>query len=489
MTGTICDGRATGVTFRRSEHDRREPRALRSFALTRLVDRGYTTPAMRIAISIVLAAFVLTLPLTVTAAPTLQANVDIKTLALVKADLQRGFEVVPDRTVSEERPDGVAVYDVTFSRERTPENLATGPFEVRSGVARTAQVDDAILQLESTKEAFLSEGWTETGVPALGDEALGLSQTTDGEGGKIAHFSYLFRKGSYILMIGTRGRPEATKLSDAVGLAIIVSGRLDKALSGGAPAASGPSTGSSTGSTTRQTTTGERAKVIGADGGSVNMRAEPSTSAEAVTQVAEGTVVDIIGPNRDADGRTWRNVRSGDKSGWIASNFLETVAAPPPPPAAPSPSPAPAGPPAGATTDPAETTEEPAATEPAPSAGTPTPTPTPVAAADDLTFKGSGNGLVVEATMLSKNLSSGKQQVKIKVTRNGNPESGIWVEVTARFDARRFNSMKLDRTNNDGFTEVTWDMAGPAGNYELIVEARVEEFGTPATAKGNFRWK
>jgi hypothetical protein len=124
-------------------------------ALTRLVDRGYTTPAMRIVISIVLAAIVLTLPLTVTAAPTRQSNVDIKTLAIVKADLQRGFEVVADRTVSEERPDGVAVYDVTFSRERTPENLATGPFEVRSGVARTAQVEDAILQLESTKEAFL----------------------------------------------------------------------------------------------------------------------------------------------------------------------------------------------------------------------------------------------------------------------------------------------------------------------------------------------
>jgi hypothetical protein len=437
---------------------------------------------MRIAISIVLAAFVLTLPLTVTAAPTLQANVDIKTLAITKADLQRGFEPVPDRTVSEERPDGVAVYDVTFSRERTAENLANGPFEVRSGVARTAQVEDAVLQLESTKEAFLSEGWTETGVPALGDEALGLTQTTDGEGGKIAHFSYLFRKGSYILMIGTRGRPDATKLSDAVGLAIIVSGRLDKALSSGAPAPAGPGTGT----TARQSSTGERAKVIGADGGSVNMRAEPSTTAEVVSQVAEGTTVDIVGPNRDADGRTWRNVRSGDKSGWIASNFLETVAAPPPPPAAPSPSPVPAGPPAGASTEAPAAAEEPPAAE-APPTSTPAATPPP--AANDLTFRGTGNGLVVEATMLSKNLSSGQQQVKVKVTRNGNPESGIWVEVTARYDAKRYNSMKLDRTNNDGFTEVTWDMAGPAGNYELIVDARVEEFGTPATAKGSFRWK
>ena len=91
--------------------------------------------------------------------------------------------------------------------------------------------------------------------------------------------------------------------------------------------------------------------------------------------------------------------------------------------------------------------------------------------------------------MLSKNLSSGKQQVKVKVTRNGNPESGTFVEVTARLDARRYKSIKADRTNNDGFTEVTWDMEGPAGTYELIVDARVEEFGQATTAKSSFRWK
>src|SRR4051812_19007802 len=201
---------------------------------------------MRIVTSVLLAAIVLTLPLSVIAAPSQQSTVDIKSLALAKADLQwRGFEMVPDRTVSEDRPDGVAVYDITYARERTADNLASGPFEIRSGVARTAAVDDAVLQLDSTKEAFLSEGWTQTNVPPLGDDTLGLTQTTDGDGGQIAHFSYLFRKGSYILMIGVRGRPDVTKLSDAVGLAIIVSGRLDKALSGGGtPASSGTGTSS-----------------------------------------------------------------------------------------------------------------------------------------------------------------------------------------------------------------------------------------------------
>src|SRR5689334_2896518 len=99
---------------------------LRPSALTRLVDRGYTTPTMRIVTSILLATIVLTLPLSVIAAPRQQASIDIKTLALTKADLQwRGFEMVPDRTVSEDRTDGVAVYDITFARERTPENLSS----------------------------------------------------------------------------------------------------------------------------------------------------------------------------------------------------------------------------------------------------------------------------------------------------------------------------------------------------------------------------
>ena len=205
MTGqpNLAGGRATVDTFRRSEHDGSRRRSLRrALALTRLVDRGYTTPAMRILTSALLAAFVLTLPLSVIAAPSLQPTIDIKTLALTTGDLPRGFARCRIGPSPRSAPDGVAVYDVTYARERTAENLAACAFEVRSGVARTAQVEDAVLQLESTKEAFLGEGWAATGVPPLGDEALGLTQTTDGEGGKVVHYSYLFRKGAYILMVG-----------------------------------------------------------------------------------------------------------------------------------------------------------------------------------------------------------------------------------------------------------------------------------------------
>jgi hypothetical protein len=457
---------------------------------------------MRIVISIMLAALVLTLPLSVIAAPSQQATFDLKSLALAKGDLQwRGFEIVPDRTVSEDRPDGVAVYDITYARERSPENLASGPFEIRSGVARTAAVDDAVLQLDSTKQAFLSEGWEETNVPPLGDDTLGLTQTTDGDGGKIAHFSYLFRKGSYILMISVRGRPDVTKLTDAVGLAIVVSGRLDKALaSGGTPAASGsttasgPSTGS-TGSAGAQPT-GEKARVVNADGGSVNMRSQPSMGADVVTQVSEGTTLDVVGPNRDGDGRTWRNVQTSDKkSGWIASSFLESIAAPP---AAPSPSPLPR---AAATDTPAPAADAgqqgaDASTDDSPET-TPTATPSATATAQASgasspsgnTFKGSGNGLDVEGTIRDLNLSSGKQQVKVKVTRGGGGVADAFVTVTTRLSATRFRSIKLDNTNQDGYTEIEFDMDGPPGTYEVIVEAKTDVNGPVTTAKSSFRWK
>ena len=497
---------ATIATFRRSDSDGSRWRPwLRPSALTRLIDRGYTTPAMRIVTSVLLAAIVLTLPLSVIAAPSQQSTVDIKSLALTKADLQwRGFEMVPDRTVSEDRPDGVAVYDITFARERTADNLASGPFEVRSGVARTAAADDAVLQLDSTKEAFLNEGWAQTGVPPLGDDALGLTQTTDADGGKIAHFSYLFRKGSYILMIGVRGRPDVTKVQDAVGLAIIVSGRLDKALgSGGAPA---PSTGSSSAaappsgsSTTARQATGERVRVVNAEGGSVNMRAEPSTSADVVTQVAEGSTLDIVGANRDADGRTWRNVQTSDrKAGWIASTFLETISAPP---AAPSPSPLPRAASATPTPDASQpaasaatgaSTEATAEASPSPSPSATTQTAAAPAAAGSggaNTFRGSGNGLEVEGFIRELSLSSGKQQVKVKVTRGGGGVGDAFVDVTARLDANRFRAIKIDKTNQDGYTEIEFDMEGPPGTYEVIIDVKTDPDGPVTTAKSSFRWK
>jgi hypothetical protein len=60
------------------------------------------------------------------------------------------------------------------------------------------------------------------------------------------------------------------------------------------------------------------------------MRATPATSGALVRTVPEGTELTVIGADRDADGRHWRNVKDtgSGASGWIVGDFL--VAAPNP---------------------------------------------------------------------------------------------------------------------------------------------------------------
>src|SRR3712207_3226055 len=197
-------------------------------------ERRYTTPTMHTITRVLLicALAAAALPGLTMAAPLFQSSVEPRSLALTTADLPAGFIAVPDRTVSESRPDGVAVYDVTFVRERTPTNLAAGAYETRSGVARTARTEDAVQQFASTREAFAAEGWKTISVPPLGDESAGLTHTIEGDGGQTASHSYLFRKGPWILMIGLRGRPDTTRMDDAVAMAIVVSQRVDRALGG-----------------------------------------------------------------------------------------------------------------------------------------------------------------------------------------------------------------------------------------------------------------
>jgi hypothetical protein len=58
------------------------------------------------------------------------------------------------------------------------------------------------------------------------------------------------------------------------------------------------------------------------------MRAEPSPSGALVKTIKEGSEVELIGAEREAGGRTWRNVRdpASGSSGWIVSELLEPVA-------------------------------------------------------------------------------------------------------------------------------------------------------------------
>ena len=55
------------------------------------------------------------------------------------------------------------------------------------------------------------------------------------------------------------------------------------------------------------------------------MRREPGTNSGVVKSVRDGTEVIIIGTDREADGRIWRNVQDGEATGWIVSTALRAM--------------------------------------------------------------------------------------------------------------------------------------------------------------------
>ena len=66
--------------------------------------------------------------------------------------------------------------------------------------------------------------------------------------------------------------------------------------------------------------------VVSAGGTGVNMRASPNTTAEIVAKLADGTDVTITGDSKAGENYTWWPVKVGDKTGWIAGDFLKPAA-------------------------------------------------------------------------------------------------------------------------------------------------------------------
>ena len=67
-----------------------------------------------------------------------------------------------------------------------------------------------------------------------------------------------------------------------------------------------------------------RVRVVGAGAEAVNLRAEPSPAGPRLKGLFDGVELELVGPDRTADGRVWRHVRDpADRSeGWVASEFL-----------------------------------------------------------------------------------------------------------------------------------------------------------------------
>jgi hypothetical protein len=417
------------------------------------------------------------------ASPFSQTVLDPRDLALTAADLPAGYSVVKDRTRLEERPDGAAIFETAFARQSTTENLSAGPIEIRSGAARTTSSEEAAKQFDASRDAFKADRWTEAAVPPLGDRAIGASRT--GEGGQTAEHVYLFRQGQWIMLVSVLGKSDVTKLSDTVGLAIVVADRLSTAMGRVAPAPSSPQ---AAGQQAAPKPSGERVRITNPDGGNVNVRAEPSTSAPIVHKLQDGAELDIVGQNRDADGYTWRNVRLEDgKTGWVAGSFLTTIATP-------APTSTPTATPGGSSE---RGSSERATPTPRPQ-GTATPQASPSASSgssssssDSSTKTAKGpDGVEVQITPRSTELSSGQDQgVNVRVTKNGGGVGNARVDVTARLSATQYLSVNAPRTDGNGASDVSWKMEGPSGTYELLVDVRLQDGDEPIQAKTSFRLK
>lgn len=81
--------------------------------------------------------------------------------------------------------------------------------------------------------------------------------------------------------------------------------------------------------------TPQAAGVIGQVGtvnaDNVNLRAEPSTSADVVDQISTGVEVEIVGGPTDAEGFTWYEIRvnvDGGSQGWMSVEFIDGITEP-----------------------------------------------------------------------------------------------------------------------------------------------------------------
>jgi hypothetical protein len=66
-----------------------------------------------------------------------------------------------------------------------------------------------------------------------------------------------------------------------------------------------------------------RMKIANTEGQGANLRQRPSTTAPVLRTLPEGTVVEVIGGETNAEGRAWRNIRDqAGANGWVAAELL-----------------------------------------------------------------------------------------------------------------------------------------------------------------------
>jgi uncharacterized protein YgiM (DUF1202 family) len=82
---------------------------------------------------------------------------------------------------------------------------------------------------------------------------------------------------------------------------------------------------------TPQAETGVIGQVGTVNSDNVNLRAEPSTSADVVDQVSTGVEVEVVGGPTEAEDITWYEVQvnvEGGSRGWMSAEFVDGIAEP-----------------------------------------------------------------------------------------------------------------------------------------------------------------
>ncbi|MDP8924967.1 MAG: SH3 domain-containing protein [Chloroflexota bacterium] len=396
-------------------------------------------------------------------------SVDPQAASLTVADLRPGFTLDPSKTELREPVPGITVYEADFARPQTPENFKEGPIEIKSLVARTANAQQAAEQFANSRQALVtaSPAWTETKVAKLGDDATGLTMNgTSSAGDAVAHL-YLFRRGAMVVGITVAGLVKPTQMAEAEALAATVLGKIDpsyknqrgqavpRPLNPRPSASTSASTGTSSGTTgssggataTGAASSGTQMQVAKTDNQGVRLRAQPSRTASVVAVLPEGTVVEIVGEDRQGDGLTWKNVRApGDRRGWVSAEYL--AAAPSNASGASAPGAANA---AAAATSAASSSSFGSGSSGASATSSPAGSTSSSAASADV--------LSVDVSLAKTELRDGEQTLTIKVTQQGRPVAGAIPTIRTTRDEQPSASA----TSADGTATVTWTPAGEAG--------------------------
>ncbi|MDH7487870.1 MAG: SH3 domain-containing protein, partial [Anaerolineae bacterium] len=70
---------------------------------------------------------------------------------------------------------------------------------------------------------------------------------------------------------------------------------------------------------------GSKVRVIKTRGDKLRIRAEASIKAKILAGAAEGSILEVIGGPKTADGYTWWQVRLNSTVGWTAQDWLEPL--------------------------------------------------------------------------------------------------------------------------------------------------------------------